>query len=72
MIVFLQPMNSESRKKVSHSGLGLMTSFFQWDLGFYSKDHLPTSRGFDTFYGSYLQYGDYMNHTTPDKVSNRM
>lgn len=39
----------------------------QWDLGFYSRDMLPTNRGYDTFYGSYMSYGDYLSHKATDK-----
>lgn len=41
----------------------------QWDLGFYSDDLLPTNRGYDSFYGSYLSYGDYLTHRAKDSVS---
>ncbi|XP_067951666.1 arylsulfatase J-like isoform X2 [Watersipora subatra] len=40
----------------------------QWDLGFYSKDMLPTQRGYDTFYGSYLSFGDYNTHSAKDRA----
>lgn len=38
-------------------------------MGFYSSDHIPENRGFDTFSGSYLPYGDYRTHYAKDQVS---
>ena len=51
------------------SELGHVFIVLQWDLGFYSDDLLPTSRGYDSFYGSYLSYGDYVTHRAKDSVS---
>ncbi|XP_077533055.1 arylsulfatase I-like [Haemaphysalis longicornis] len=35
----------------------------KWHLGSHSKQHTPTYRGFDTFYGFYSGEEDYFNHT---------
>ena len=35
----------------------------KWHLGFYAHDVLPTSRGFDHFYGVWTGSIDHWNHT---------
>ena len=34
----------------------------RWSQGFCSKEYLPTQRGFDTFYGTWTQGADQLNH----------
>ncbi|XP_015431893.1 PREDICTED: arylsulfatase B-like [Dufourea novaeangliae] len=35
----------------------------KWHVGYYSDDHTPAYRGFDTFFGYYNGYVSYFNHT---------
>ncbi len=35
----------------------------KWHLGYCRREYLPTSRGFDSFYGFYGAQGGYFNHT---------
>lgn len=35
----------------------------KWHVGYYSSNHTPSNRGFDTFYGYYNGYVTYFNHT---------
>jgi len=39
----------------------------KWHLGFYTEDHLPTNRGFDSFFGLYGGQIDYYDHTSADE-----
>ncbi|XP_041354167.1 arylsulfatase B-like [Gigantopelta aegis] len=38
----------------------------KWHLGFFSRDYLPTSRGFDSHFGYYTGHEDYFDHTAED------
>ena len=37
----------------------------KWHLGYRSKNHTPTQRGFDSFLGYYNGYVGYYNYTVP-------
>ncbi|HBM86995.1 MAG: arylsulfatase [Parvibaculaceae bacterium] len=44
-------------------GVGYQTALVgKWHLGFHERDYLPTSRGFDTFYGHLTGGIGYWNH----------
>jgi arylsulfatase A-like enzyme len=34
----------------------------KWNVGYYSKKHTPTRRGFDSFYGFYNELIGYFDH----------
>lgn len=38
----------------------------KWHVGYYKPQYTPTRRGFDTFFGYYNGYVDYINHTVSD------
>ncbi|KAH7966548.1 hypothetical protein HPB49_017436 [Dermacentor silvarum] len=44
----------------------------QWHLGYYTEQYVPTSRGYDTFYGYYNGEEDYYNHTLPVPQSSQV
>lgn len=41
----------------------------KWHVGYYTEDHGPTRRGFDSFFGYYNGYIEYFNHTLLESVS---
>jgi len=40
-----------------------MLIFFQWHLGMFAEQYLPTFRGFESHYGYYQGCEDYFDHT---------
>ena len=36
---------------------------FQWHLGFFKSAYVPTSRGFDSFFGFWSGKTDYWDHS---------
>ncbi|KAK2575488.1 hypothetical protein KPH14_011215 [Odynerus spinipes] len=38
----------------------------KWHVGYYAPQYTPTKRGFDTFFGYYNGYVDYLNHTVSE------
>ncbi|XP_075536588.1 arylsulfatase B-like isoform X2 [Dermacentor variabilis] len=44
----------------------------KWHLGYYTEQYVPTSRGYDTFYGFYNGEEDYYNHTVPVPQSSQV
>lgn len=45
------------------AGAALARCGAQWHLGFYTWEHTPTFRGYDSFYGFYNGGQDYFHHT---------
>ncbi|XP_065188907.1 arylsulfatase B-like [Sycon ciliatum] len=43
----------------------------KWHLGFYSWQHVPTARGFETFFGFYGGAEDYFEHTASGGIDYR-
>lgn len=43
----------------------------KWHLGFYSWKHVPTARGFDSFFGFYGGAEDYIEHTASGGIDYR-
>ena len=41
----------------------------KWHLGYYTNEHTPARRGFDSFVGYYGGYVKYFNHTVTKNVS---
>lgn len=41
----------------------------KWHVGYHTRKHGPTHRGFDTFFGYYNGYIEYFNHTLFESVS---
>lgn len=41
----------------------------KWHVGYYTKDHTPTRRGFDTFYGYYMGFISYFGHWYGQEVN---
>lgn len=49
--------------------LGYVTRLVgKWHVGYYTKYHTPTYRGFDSFFGYYSGYIQYFNHTITQSV----
>ncbi|XP_046733770.1 arylsulfatase B-like [Diprion similis] len=42
----------------------------KWHVGYYTPDHVPTQRGFDSFVGYYNGYIKYFDHTIRQEATN--
>ena len=56
------PLNHSTLGDLLHQGGYSTHAIGKWDLGMYRWDCTPTYRGFDTFFGYYNAFEDYLTH----------